>query len=243
MITKGITRRPTCGPKPLEWGRRPEPGSRLGEGMTVCIATGAEEPDDDSGESQRQGPEGPDSASLGDVLRDQRSQGSTLNGDEFLALYEQLYRLARRQMAGQSPDHTLQPTALLNEAWLRMNTIDDGGFNDRNHFLAIAATVMRQVLVDHARGKNRKKRRAPGERVALDGLLDSDDADLTIDIVALDDALNDLMAKDPGMVAVVELRFFAGLTVSEAAEVLGRSKRSIERDWTFARNWLHERLA
>ncbi|MCL4210298.1 MAG: sigma-70 family RNA polymerase sigma factor [Phycisphaerales bacterium] len=152
-------------------------------------------------------------------------------------VYDELRRLAASQLRRERKDHTLQPTALVNEAYLKLIDQTQIQWESRGHFLAIAATAMRRILVDHARGKSRIKRAAPGERVAfLDDLVVRDESDT--DLVALDEALTKLGAIDPRKVKVIEMRYFAGLTIEETAAALGIAPATVKRDWEFARLWL-----
>lgn len=155
-------------------------------------------------------------------------------------VYDELRRLAASYLGRQRDNHTLQPTALVHEAFLKL--IDQtNGFSNRAHFFAVAAKAMRHVLVDHARAKNADKRGGDWKRITLDqGLMP---AGSTVDIVALDDALEHLGALDARQAQVVEMRFFGGLSVEEAAKVLGVSKSTVEADWRMARAWLSRRLA
>jgi len=148
-------------------------------------------------------------------------------------VYDELHRLAQARMRHERPDHTLQPTALINEAYLRL-VGKDIQWNDRGHFIGIAAHVMRQVLVDYARA-HRAERRAGGQhRVEMND-------DLAIapgridEVVAIDEALTRLAAQSPRQARVVELRYFGGLSVEQIAELLGIAPRSVKRDWSLAR--------
>jgi RNA polymerase sigma factor (TIGR02999 family) len=155
-------------------------------------------------------------------------------------VYEELRRLAHHYMRGERPGHTLQTTALVNEVYIRLAGVDALRWRDRAHFFAMAATLMRRVLVDYARQRGREKRGA-GLPVAVLG----DNAiapQAPVDIVALDDALERLAAVDPQQGRVVELRFFAGLSVEETAQVLGISPATVKRDWATAKLWLYTRL-
>jgi RNA polymerase sigma-70 factor, ECF subfamily len=169
---------------------------------------------------------------------------SRLNsGDEDAArellplLYDELRTLAARQFRGQPANHTLQPTVLVHEAFLRLVGQSDKSFSDRKHFFAVAATAMRQILVNHARAKNADKR-GGGERPVLlnDEIVGSDGHNL--DVLDLNEAMEKLAAIDPRKFRVVELRFFAGLTVPEVADVLDVSVTTIESEWRAARAWL-----
>ncbi|MCP3915619.1 MAG: sigma-70 family RNA polymerase sigma factor [bacterium] len=153
------------------------------------------------------------------------------------ALHTDLYSRAQRARQKQPPGHTLQATALLNEAYIRLIGPRDEPWADRTHFLAVAARAMRQILVDHARSKNRAKRSAPGKQVPLDNLLVSYE-ERAVDIAQLDGALERLAGFDSDMARAVELRFFGGLSVDETAAAVGMSKRTFERKWQATRAWL-----
>lgn len=155
-------------------------------------------------------------------------------------LYEELRRLASSFLQRESEGHTLQPTALVHEAYLRM-TSQRLEWQDRAHFMAIAAQTMRRVLVDHARRRNADKRGARGELSIT--FPEQGDSDRAIEILALNSALERLAANDARAARVVELHFFAGLDVAEAAEVLGISPATAKRDWSFARAWLRRELS
>jgi len=161
--------------------------------------------------------------------------------DLYTRIYGELRDLATRYMRRQPAGHTLEPSALVHEAYLKM--LDSGlvEFADRAHFLATAAKAMRWVLVDHAKGKRRLKRGHGQERVPLEQITVGYEEQV-IDILALDEALRLLGTFDAQAACVVEMRFFAGLSVKETAEVLGCSPRQVERDWTSARAWLRGQL-
>lgn len=155
-------------------------------------------------------------------------------------LYDELRRLAAGYLRREGTGHTLQPTALVHEAFLRMAS-QRLEWRDRSHFLAIAAQTMRRVLVDHARRRLAGKR-GGGERLLVTAPpVDSDD--LALDLLALDDALRTLAVNDARAAKVVELHFFGGLDVAEAADALGISAATAKRDWAFARTWLRRELA
>ncbi len=163
--------------------------------------------------------------------------------DELLpVVYEQLRGIARGQLSRERPGHTLQATALIHEAWLKLGNLDRAAPEDRTHFFGIAARTMRQILVDHARRKNAEKRGSDWERVTLDIALDQLQQ-RELDLVALDEALTQLAEQDARKTRVVELRFFGGLSMPEVAEVLGVSVRTAEGDWYLARAWLRKALA
>jgi RNA polymerase sigma factor (TIGR02999 family) len=169
-------------------------------------------------------------------------QGDREARDRLIALvYEELPRLARRYMRVERSSHTLQTTALVNEAYLRLIAMQDVDWQSRAHFFAIAAQVMRRILVDHARSRTRVKRGGGSPQLSL-----SDAAVLGTeappDFVALDEALARLAAIDPRKSQVVELRFFGGLTNDEMAEVLKVSPTTVMRDWSLAQAWLRREL-
>jgi RNA polymerase sigma factor (TIGR02999 family) len=156
-------------------------------------------------------------------------------------VYEELRRLAHRYMEGQRPDHTLQTTALVHEAYLRLVSQDNPRFADRVHFLAVAAKAMRQILVDYARASLREKRGAGAKAIALDeaALLSPEP---TREILDLHEALERLAALDARKAQVVELKYFGGLRQEEIAELLEVSDKTVRRDWTFSRAWLNAQL-
>ena len=158
--------------------------------------------------------------------------------DELMPLvYEELRRLAHQFIRRERPGHTLQTSALLNEAYLRLVDQKNIHWQDRAHFFGIAARLMRQVLVDYARKRGYAKRGGDAHRVALDeALIVSEER--AADVVALDDALKSLAEIDPRQSQIVELRFFGGLSIEETAEVLAVSPGTVMRDWTLAKAWL-----
>ena len=158
--------------------------------------------------------------------------------DELVPLiHEELRRLARHQMRGERDNHTLQTTALVNEAFLRLVDLRRIRWQDRAHFLALSARLMRRILVDHARSRSYQKRGAGVAKVTLDESLIAS-PERGIDLVALDDALEDLARVDARKSQVVELRFFGGLSVEETAEALKVSPETVTRDWRLAKVWL-----
>lgn len=163
--------------------------------------------------------------------------------DRLVALvYPQLRAIAQRQLSGERAQHTLQATALVNEAWLRLSGIDRIEWADRAHFVRFAARLMREVLVDHARRVQAVKRDG-GERVALTGLdVPDGDADAGVDTVAIDAALTRLEAIDADKARVVELRYFGGLTLEETAAAMDVSLATVKRHWQAARIWLYDAL-
>ena len=157
-------------------------------------------------------------------------------------VYPQLQKIARRYLRGERTGHTLQPTALVNEAYLQLTGQMDKDWQNRSHFFAIAAQLMRRILVDYARARRAEKREGGRQRVELtDTLAVSEDR--LDEILFVDEALKRLAEFDPRRSAVVELRFFGGMTESEVAEVLHVALRTVKRDWTVARAWLHAELS
>jgi RNA polymerase sigma factor (TIGR02999 family) len=157
-------------------------------------------------------------------------------------VHDELRRLARRYMAGERPDHVLQATALVNEVYLRLIDIRRVEWQDRAHFFAMAARLMRRVLVDFARAQKNQKRGGALQRVTFDQNMPVA-ADTPDDLIAIDDALRALAAQYERKAQVVELRFFGGLSVEETAEVLQISQETVMRDWKFAKNWLMRELS
>src|SRR5271157_881467 len=157
-------------------------------------------------------------------------------------VYEHLHRLAASYMRRERPEHTLQPTALVNETYLRLIPQADTTWENRAHFFGVAARLMRQILVDHARARQAGKRGGLVEKLPLDQALEFSPAK-SRELIKLDDALKSLGQLDPQQARVVELRFFGGLTVEETAEVLGISPRTVKRDWRVARAWLRGELS
>jgi RNA polymerase sigma-70 factor, ECF subfamily len=158
------------------------------------------------------------------------------------SLYDQLHRLAAAKMRNERANHTLQPTALVNEAYLRLADCDNSLWQDRARVLGTAAHLMRNILVDHARAHRAGKRGAGAVQVTLDsGLVATGGS--PIDVLAVDGALTRLASFDPRQASILELHFFTDLTFEEIAVHLGVSARTIKRDWAMARAWLHNQLA
>lgn len=156
-------------------------------------------------------------------------------------VYDELHALAERYLFRERPDHTLQPTALINEAFLRLCEQDKSAWNDRSHFVLIAARAMRQILVNHAIHRQAQKRGGGWREVALDDAV-AIFQEKSIDLIALDEALAKLAEVDADQARIVELRFFGGLGTEAAAEALGMSVRTVEREWSMARAWLRREL-
>ena len=159
-------------------------------------------------------------------------------------VYAELRAIAANHLGSERSGHTLQPTALANEAYLRLQGLKNVPWHDRTHFFAMALRIMRRVLVDHARARSAQKRGADAPRVELtEGLNDAlQPAMDAVELIDLDRALDQLAEAEPRLARLVEVRFFGGLTIEEAAGVLGCSPRTAKRDWAFARAWLLRRL-
>jgi RNA polymerase sigma factor (TIGR02999 family) len=170
-------------------------------------------------------------------------RGAPCAADELLPLvYEELRKLAAQRMAQEAPGHTLQPTALVHEAWLRLVSADQRGFQNRAHFFAAAAESMRRILIDHARRKLARKHGGGLARVDLDQIdvpARADDDTL----LGINEHLEALSREDPKAAELVKLRFFGGLSGEEAAQALGVTDRSARRYWRFARAWLRDALS
>jgi RNA polymerase sigma factor (TIGR02999 family) len=171
------------------------------------------------------------------------AQGDPAAADQLLPLvYDELRQLAAQKLGHETPGQTLDPTALVHEAYLRLvGEGDDPHWDNRGHFFAAAAEAMRRILVENARRKGSRKR--GGDRARADCDLSQLAApEVREDLLALDEALNQLAAADPEAARLVQLRYFAGLTLDEAAKVLGVSPRTVDRLWAYARSWLHQAL-
>ena len=171
------------------------------------------------------------------------SDGDQTALDKLMPLvYEELRRMAKRHMDRQNPGHTLQTTALIHEAYLRLIDQKETRWQNRAHFFAVAATAMRHILVDYARTRQAAKRGGEAVVVSLDEAAAASD-ERAAELVALDDALEGLAAFDRRKCRVVELRYFGGLSVEETAEVLKVSRETVARDWRLARTWLLRELS
>ncbi len=169
-------------------------------------------------------------------------QGADASTEIYALLYERLRLMARSYLSSRRDRHTLQPTALVHEAYLKIAGSKGEGWQSRSHFLALAATAMRQVLVDYARASSAAKRGGDWARVTLrSGVMFQDDR--AVDLLSLDEALKQLHDIEPRKARVVELRFFAGLSVEESADALGVSRRTLLDDWRVARAWLAAALS
>jgi len=187
----------------------------------------------------------PTPASAGDVteLLLQWSNGSEAALQRLMPLvYEECRRIAARQMRGERVEHTLSPTALVNELYLRLVDQQRTTWSNRAQFFGIAAQLMRRVLVDHARARLAEKRDGARLAVSLEAAGDVATPSPLTDVLGIDEALRRLGQLDPDQQRIVELRFFAGLTVEETAHVLGRSPRTVKREWQLAKAWLYREL-
>ncbi len=156
-------------------------------------------------------------------------------------VYQELRRVAQRCLIGQRSDHTLQPTALVHEAYLRLVRADSFDWQNRVHFFAVAATMMRQILVDHARRRAAKKRGGSLTMVLDEAMVTA--ANPALDLIALDGAMQRLSVLDPRQCQIVELRFFGGLSIEETAQAVKISAATAKREWATARLWLHQAMS
>jgi RNA polymerase sigma-70 factor, ECF subfamily len=171
------------------------------------------------------------------------SNGNREVVDELLPIiYDELKRIAASYLRRERSDHTLQPTALVNEAYMRMIDITQVSWQNKAHFIGVAANQMRRILVDHARQHNAQKRGGEFQIMTLNEEIDKAD-EQSADLIALDDALTELAKMDPTKARIVELRYFGGLTFEEAAEILDVSVITVKRHWKMTKAWLYGRLA
>ncbi len=182
---------------------------------------------------------------MGDVTRilADIEQGNPRAAEQLLPLvYDELRRLAAQKMVHEAPDQTLQPTALVHEAWLRLVNGDDAhGWNGRGHFFGAAAEAMRRILIDQARRKQSQRRGGGLAREPLEGV-EIAAPEPSIDLLAVNEVLKRFEGIDPPKADLVKLRYFAGLTIPEAAKALGISTTTADRHWAYARAWLHAEL-
>jgi RNA polymerase sigma factor (TIGR02999 family) len=157
-------------------------------------------------------------------------------------VYAELRDIAARYLARERPDHTLQSTALVHEAYVRLVDQRNVDWQNRAHFFGVAAQIMRRILVDYARRRTRDKRGGHAEKVSLEGDVAADTGAPDVDVLAVDQALERLQQLDPDLCRIVELRFFGGLTIEETAEVVGSSSGTIKREWSAAKAWLYREL-
>jgi RNA polymerase sigma factor (TIGR02999 family) len=155
-------------------------------------------------------------------------------------VYQELRRIAQHHLRQERPDHTLQSTALVHEAYIRLMKQGPAEIENRGHFMAVASRLMRQILVDHARG-HRAAKRGGGLKLELKEDMGLQKAP-SVDLIALDNALNDLARLDPQQSQIVELRFFGGLSIEDTADVIGVSRTTVKREWATARAWLRREV-
>ncbi|MBL1217769.1 MAG: sigma-70 family RNA polymerase sigma factor [Planctomycetes bacterium] len=167
--------------------------------------------------------------------------GTSMSDEVISAVYDELRRIAQHMLQHERPGHTLQATALVNEAYLRLAANSNLHWEKKEHFLATAAMAIRRILIDHARARNRLKRGGGALRVTLNEAIAAQEQD-GIDVLELDEALVRLAEFDERKARIVELKFFGGLTTDEVAAVLGLSDRMIRKDWALARAWLSREL-
>ena len=176
-------------------------------------------------------------------LRDWSGNPGDDSSDALLKLvYTELHRQAHRYLQKERAGHTLQTTALVHEAYLKLVGQKSVAWESRSHFFAIAATMMRRILIDYAKSKHRLRRGGVQSDLPLEDALTIRVSESDFDLLALDEALDRLAAKEAHLAKIVELRFFSGLDVIETAEVLGSSESTVKRDWQMAKAWLHREL-
>lgn len=176
------------------------------------------------------------------ALLSELAKGNQAAAEKLVPLvYDELKRLARNYMRRERADHTLQTTALVHEAYLKLVRQQKTGWQCRSHFFGIAAQIMRRILLDHARAHLRQKRGGPRQTLRLDEAL-TFSKEQSEELVRLHEALERLSAIDPRQGRIVELRFFGGMSVEETAQILGISPKTVKRDWAVAKAWLHGEL-
>ena len=178
---------------------------------------------------------------LGDLRRGRHEAA----GEVLPLVYDELRAIAARYMRRERPDHTLQPTALVHDAFLKLVDQTRVEWQDRAHFFAVASQAMRRILVDHARAHRAEKRGAGADHVEISAAVAADGRPDSLsheDVLALDAALTELGAVDPAQARIVELRYFGGLSIEEAAEAMSISPATLKREWAVARAWLRRRL-
>jgi RNA polymerase sigma factor (TIGR02999 family) len=181
-------------------------------------------------------------ADVTQILKSWRAGDTTVPDKLMPVVYEELRRLARKYLARERPDHTLQATALVHESYLRLVDETQISCKDRNHFFGLAASLMRRILVDHARAHNAAKRGGKLQKVYLDETRELSQENPP-DLVSLDDALQSFAVTFPRESQVVEMKFFGGMEAAEIAEVLDVSSKTVSRDWDFAKIWLCRALS
>ena len=183
----------------------------------------------------------PESSDLTEALAELGRGHADARAEVLRLVYQELKRLAQARMRGERPDHTLQPTALVHEAFIQLIGDQDARWENRARFFGAAAEAMRRILVDYARSRQALKRGGGKRRVSLEEVVDLS-TDHCGDVIVIDDALVKLSAIDAQKARVVELRFFGGLSVEETAAVLDISPRTVKRDWSFAKAWLFREI-
>lgn len=183
-----------------------------------------------------------DAPQITQMLRDWSGGKPEVLDDLLPLVYSELHRQAARFLRNERSGHTLQTTALINEAYLKLVDRSDVEWQSRTHFFSVAAIAMRHILVDHARKKHREKRGGDNVIVSLDDAPQIAGQNMNVDLVALDEALDRLAKLDPQQARVVELRYFSGLSLEETASALGISRATTARDWETARIWLYREL-
>jgi RNA polymerase sigma factor (TIGR02999 family) len=174
-------------------------------------------------------------------LLDELSRGnSEAMADLMPLVYNELHKLARHHLGGERPDHTLQPTALVHEAYVRLVGQDRIQWQSRVQFYGVASQLMRRILIDYARSRCAEKRGGPARKLSLDDVIVS--SEQAVELIALDDALSALAVVDPQQSRIVELRYFGGLTIEQTAKVLDVSPATVKRDWNVAKAWLHREI-
>jgi len=185
----------------------------------------------------------PSAVNVTGQLRDWAAGSDTESADAVLNLvYDELHRQAHRYLSRERAGHTLQTTALVHEVYLKLVKQENIAWESRAHFLAIAAKLMRQILIDYARTKHRAKRGGAKDNVPLENALTVGVSDTNFDLLALDEALTRLAVKEEHLANIVELRFFSGLSVEDTAGVMGLSTSTVKRDWQMAKAWLQREL-
>lgn len=187
-------------------------------------------------------PDGSSPPPITRLLREWQHGDTSAGADLVAAIYAELKRVAANRLRQERPDHTLQPTALVNEAWMRLAQVQ-ADWQNRSQFFAMAAVAMRRILVEHARRRDAAKRGDGAEKVALDDVLGGLQSPMPDDrLLALDEALTRLQQLDPRQARVVELRYFSGLSVEETAALLDISTGTVKREWSAARAWLFDAM-
>jgi RNA polymerase sigma-70 factor (ECF subfamily) len=181
---------------------------------------------------------------INEILNDLKGHPAEMVDKVFPILYDRFRKYAANRMRGERQGHTLQPTEVVHDAWLILRNSEKLDINDRNHFFRLAAMIMRRLLVDHARRRIADKRGGDdAQRVTLTDELGVHSPNISQDVLELHDALDEFAKKYPRAARVIEQRYFGGNSVEETAEVLGVAPKTVKRDWSFARAWLHRRLS